>query len=75
MSMSFYMITGLTLGLPLNQYLYQETITARWGDVWSLPVPEFCVIAVVMIASAAVAVIGPIQRINKMSIVETISAQ
>ena len=69
------LITGLALGLPLNHYMYQETITARWGDVWSFPVSEFCVIAVVMIASAVVAVIGPIQRINKMSIVETISAQ
>ena len=69
------LITGLAIGLPLNHYVYRETITARWGDVWSLPVPEFCVIAIVMIVSAVIAVIGPIQRINKMSIVETISAQ
>ena len=69
------LITGLTLGLPLHHYLYREMITAKWGDAWRFPITEFCVIAVVMIASAVIAVIGPVQRINKMSIVETISVQ
>ncbi|MCH5345314.1 MAG: ABC transporter permease [Acetatifactor sp.] len=69
------LITGLALGLPLHHFLYREMITARWGDAWSLPAPEFCIIAAVMIVSAIIAVIGPVQRINKMSIVETISAQ
>ena len=69
------LITGLVLGLPLHHFMYRGLITSRWGDAWSLPVPEFCVIAAVMIVSAVIAVIGPIQQINKMSIVETISAQ
>ena len=69
------LITGLGLGLPLHYFLYREMITARWGDVWNLPAPEFCIIAAVMIVSAVIAIIGPVQRINKMSIVETISAQ
>ena len=69
------LIIGLTSGLPLHYYLYQKMITERWGDAWSLPTLEFCIIAIVMIASAVIAMIGPVQRINRMSIVETISAQ
>lgn len=69
------LITGLGLGLSLHYYLYQEMITARWGDAWSLPVTEFGIIAVVMAVSAVIAIIGPVKRINRMSIVETISAQ
>ena len=69
------LIIGLTSGLPLHYYLYRKMIAERWGDAWGFPVSEFCIIAVVMIASAVIAMIGPVQRINRMSIVETISAQ
>ena len=69
------LVTGVALGIPLHHFLYRKMITSRWGDAWSLPAREFCVIAVVMIISAVIAMIGPVQRINKMSIVETISAQ
>ena len=69
------LITGLALGLPLHHFLYRKMITSRWGDVWSLPAREFCIIAIVMIVSSVIAMIGPVQQINKMSIVETISAQ
>ena len=66
---------GLAAGLPLHRFMYEGLITSRWGDAWSFPVPEFCVIAALMIVSAVIAVIGPVQRIDKMSIVETIGAQ
>lgn len=69
------LLTGLGAGLPLHYFLYQKIITSRWGDAWSLPVFEFCVIAVVMIGAAAAAVAGPIRRISRMSVVETISVQ
>ncbi len=69
------LITGLALGLPLHYALYQKVITSRWGDVWKLPVSEICIIAVVMTASAVLAVVGPARRISGMSVVETISAQ
>ncbi len=69
------LIAGLVLGLPFHHFLYEQIITSRWGDVWSLPVPEFCVIAVVMVSSAVIAVAGPVRRICKMSVVETISTQ
>ena len=69
------LMTGLVLGLPLHYVMYRKMITSRWGDVWNIPAPEFCIIALVMLISAVIAVIGPMQRINKMSIIETISAQ
>lgn len=69
------LVTGIVFGLPLYYFLYQQLITSRWGDVWSLPVSEICVIVSVMIASAVIAAMGPSRRIDQMSIVETISAQ
>ena len=69
------LITGLGLGLPLHYALYRRMITLRWGDLWNLPIPEMCIIAVVMIVSAVIAMIGPVKRIGKLSIVETISVQ
>lgn len=69
------LITGLATGLPLHYVMYREMITSRWGDIWNLPAPEFCIITLVMLISAVTAIIGPMQRISKMSIIETISAQ
>lgn len=69
------LLTGLVAGLPLHQFLYQQIITSRWGDAWNLPGFEFCVIAVVMLFAAVVAVAGPIHRISRMSVVETIGVQ
>jgi len=74
-----YLISGLTIGLtaglPLHRFLYQQIITSRWGDIWSMPVPEFGIITFVMIVSAIIAIIWPLRRICQMSVVETISAQ
>lgn len=69
------LLVGLGAGLPLHRFLYLQIITSRWGDVWSLPVSEFCIIGAVMIGSAVIAAIGPIRRICRMSVVETISNQ
>lgn len=67
------LLLGLGAGLPLHRFLYRQIITSRWGDVWTLPVFECAVIAAVIIVSAVIAVIGPIRRIYRMSVVETIS--
>lgn len=67
------LITGLGAGVPLHYFLYRQMITSRWGDVWSMPIQEFSVIALVMIGSAIVAAVGPMRRIDSMSVVETIS--
>ncbi len=66
---------GLAAGIPLHRFLYQQIITSRWGDAWSMPVFEFCIIASVMIVSAGMAVAAPLKRLSHMSIVETISTQ
>lgn len=68
-------LMGLAVGLPLHRFLYRQIITSRWGDVWSMPIPEFSIITSVMIFSAVIAIIGPIRRISRMSVVETISEQ
>lgn len=64
---------GLLLGLPLHYCLYRQAITLRWGDAWNLPVLKCLVIGAVMITSAVTAMIGPVRRIGRMSVVETIS--
>lgn len=66
---------GLAAGLPLHSFFYRQLITSRWGDAWSVPASEFCIIAAVMIFSSAAAVAGPIRRIERMSVVDTISSQ
>lgn len=68
-------ISGFVFGLPLHYLLFRQLITSRWGDIWNLPIREFCVIAAVMLVSAIAAVAGPVRRIYRMSIVETIGAQ
>lgn len=64
---------GLLVGLPLHYYLYRQTITGRWGDVWRMPVAECYIIVTVMIVSALAAMTGPVRKIRNMSVVETIS--
>ena len=64
---------GLLLGLPLHYCLYRQVITTRWGDAWVLPLAECLVIATVMTASGAAALNGPIRKMRKMSVVDTIS--
>ncbi|MDE6601936.1 MAG: ABC transporter permease [Lachnospiraceae bacterium] len=66
------MAEGLLVGLPLHYYLYRQAVTQRWGDAWSLPVAECLIIAAVMTAAAAAAMLGPVHRIRRMSVVETI---
>lgn len=66
------LLEGFLLGLPIHYYLYRWAITARWNDVWQMPIMECVVIVMVMIVSAAAAMTGPVRRIREMSVVETI---
>jgi len=66
------LIVGLGAGLPLHRFLYQKMITDRWGDIWSMPVAECCIIASVMLVSAVMAIAWPVRRIARLSVVETI---
>ena len=66
---------GAVLGLAFHNLLFQMLIGSKWGDTWTIPWPELGVILLIMILSVIAAVHGPIKKIRKMSVVDTISAQ
>lgn len=67
-------ICGVVLGLFLNRKLFEFLVTYRWGDPWSLPAAELCIILGIVMLSVLLAVRGPIRRVRAMSIVDTINA-
>lgn len=68
-------ILGCFLGLTFHWFLYTSLITRTFGDVWSIPWPELCLIIAVILGTTALSVREPTKRIQAMSIVENISAQ
>lgn len=68
-------ITGCLLGLPLHKLIFEEMITAHWGDPWQLPIGALLLIVTIVILTSLLAVRGPARRIHTMSIVDTINAQ
>lgn len=66
---------GIVLGMVCNRVLYDMLVTSHWGDAWSVPVGALSVILGIVLASVALAVAGPVRRIGRMSIVDTIGAQ
>lgn len=68
-------IIGTVLGLICNQKLFEMLITCFWGDAWGIPWMELTIILFIMILAVIFAVRGPVRKIHKMSIVDTISAQ
>lgn len=66
---------GSFVGLILNKFLYEKMVTFYWGEQWNIPFGELGIILAVMIISVIFAVQAPVKRINKMSIVDTVSAQ
>ncbi len=71
----FGSVWGSGLGLILNKFIYGKMITSYWGEPWNVPFVELGVIVIIVIGSVIYAVRGPLKRIAKMSIVDTISAQ
>lgn len=67
-------VVGCAFGLPLHQFLFSKLVTFHWGDPWSVPIEMLVIIVAIVILSAMFAVYGPAKRIQKMSIVDTISA-
>ncbi len=66
---------GIVLGMVCNRVLYDMLVTSHWGDAWSVPVGALSVILGIVLASVALAAAGPVRRISRMSIVDTIGAQ
>lgn len=68
-------IWGCIIGLPMHWVIYVSLITNIWGTAWSVPfIPLILIIAIVLLTSL-LAVKGPAKRLQRMSIVENISAQ
>lgn len=68
-------IWGCIIGLPMHWVIYVSLITNIWGTAWSIPfIPLILIIAIVLLTSL-LAVKGPAKRLQRMSVVENISAQ
>lgn len=68
-------IWGCIIGLPMHWIIYVSLITNIWRTAWSVPfIPLILIIAIVLFASL-LAVREPAKRLQRMSIVENISAQ
>lgn len=68
-------IIGTVIGLLCNKVLFKILITSHWGTAWAVPWTEIGIILLVIIVSVVLAILGPIRKIQKMSIVDTISTQ
>ena len=68
-------IIGTLLGLICHKLLFGLLISSNWGEAWTIPFMELGIILIIVVFSVILAVYGPIRRIRKMSIVDTISAQ
>ena len=62
-------------GLYDSRVLFALLINFKWGDPWAIPWVELGIIVLIMVLSVVLAVRGPIQKMQKMSIIDTISAQ
>lgn len=68
-------IWGCIIGLPMHWIIYVSLITNIWRTAWNVPfIPLILIIAIVLSASL-LAVREPAKRLQRMSIVENISAQ
>lgn len=67
------MAAGICLGLWMHKILFEKMVTFRWGTAWHFPGYALAVILIVTTASAAFAVRGPVLRICRMSVTESIA--
>lgn len=68
-------VIGTILGLIFHKLLFGMMISYNWGDPWAIPWTELGIIVLIMLFSIIFAVYRPVKRLQKMSIVENISAQ
>ena len=68
-------VTGCIFGVPLNKMMFQFLIAGKWGTSWQLPAASLLLIVLLCFGSVVLAIIWPIQKIRKLSIVDTIKLQ
>ena len=66
---------GAVLGLPRHAFLYDQMITTRWGDAWSLPWLPLVIIIGLSLATTFLSIIGPTKKIRRMDIVDVVNAE
>ncbi|WP_418747955.1 ABC transporter permease [Frisingicoccus sp.] len=68
-------VWGCIIGIPMHWVIYVSLITNIWGTAWSVPfIPLILIIAIALFTSL-LAVRGPAKILQRMSIIENISAQ
>ena len=50
-----------------------QSITTKWGLSWKVPINQLMIIILLVIIATYVSIIGPINKIGKLDIVENIS--
>ncbi len=66
---------GCIIGLPVHYLLFNNLVTARWGDTWTIPSSSLTIIILLVVLSSVAAVYAPSKRIQNMSVTDTIHAQ
>ena len=66
-------VAGMLFGLPVHRYLWNHLIYPRWNAAWEIPVAELCLVVLLVAVSSAIAVRGPVKRIENMNIVDVIA--
>lgn len=66
-------IVGCIIGLPLHRLIFMQSITTKWGLSWKVPINQLMIIILLVIIATYVSIIGPINKIGKLDIVENIS--
>lgn len=66
-------VVGCVFGLPLNRFLFEQLVTAYWGDAWQIPVLPVVIILLLVFAATAAAVYAPAKRVANMSVVKAIA--
>lgn len=68
-------VWGCIIGLPMHWGIYVSLITNFWGTAWSIPFVPLGLIITIVLLTSFLSVREPAKCLQKMSIVENISAQ
>ncbi len=66
-------IAGCALGFPIHRLIFVNMVTARWGDVWTVPYTTITLIILLTVLTSFAAVYAPSKRIRDMQITDTIN--